>query len=270
MCRKAVKGKKPRPADNPAGDWCTELHERWSEEWDTKCPLRPPEPFKLQEKVDKFIETIQSYCNRMVEKEDVIKAAQHDDLREWYIKHGQKSGYHRQKIYDRYSVPVSAFQDKNKKKPTAKLEKEVLERDHYHCRYCGCKLIDHDVLKKLVQIANNNDLKLFKQRYQEDEEEKRVAGNDDVAGLFFSVCPVSDHVIPYSLHGSTTKENLVSSCYICNYGKQNYTCYQIGIEDPFRRPPVEEKWNGLSDLIPILKNIETMQKKGAEIVELKL
>jgi 5-methylcytosine-specific restriction endonuclease McrA len=258
MCRQADK-KNGRPfPDNPAGDWCTELEKVWSEKWYPLCPFQPPEKFLLQEKVNEFIETIQSFCKDQATTtiEDVINKAQHDELRKWYIEHGQKSGYHRQKIYDRYSVPVSAFQDRERKDIPKSLERQVFIRDHYHCRYCGNKLIAKEVWEKLAKIANDDRLRLFRQTLiQAKPDGTTKAGNEDVPGLFFFTCTSPDHVVPYSLNGSTTIENLVASCYNCNFGKGSYTCYQIGIEDPFRRSPMDEEWDGLSGLIPTLNNI---------------
>jgi len=37
---------------------------------------------------------------------------------------------------------------------------------------------------------------------------------------------------PHSLGGRTELDNLVTSCYSCNFGKAEYTLKQLGIDDP--------------------------------------
>jgi len=51
-----------------------------------------------------------------------------------------------------------------------------------------------------------------------------------------------------SYGGRTAPENLVTSCFPCNYGKANFTIEQLGIESPFRREPMVDEWTGLVEI----------------------
>lgn len=249
--------------DNPAGDWCTELGKVWSKNWDTQCPLRPPEEFNFQEKVSEFIETIQSFCKGKATIEDVINKAQHDELRKWYVQHGQVAGDNRAKIIAQKAPPVIISApiviDKNcrinkKSKKDEELLQRILDRDHYHCRYCGNKLIDLVVWEKLEERAKSDQFKQLRHELiQKKPNGSTIAGNEDVPGLFFFTSPTVDHVNPCNNGGKKTEDNLVSSCYACNFGKGKFTCEQIGINNPFDSQPKPSDWDGLKSLIPILE-----------------
>lgn len=62
--------------------------------------------------------------------------------------------------------------------------------------------------------------------------------NSELSGYYLVLCATLDHVVPHSLGGRTIEENLVSSCWPCNYGKMNYTLEQIGLDDPRSRSPL--------------------------------
>lgn len=68
-------------------------------------------------------------------------------------------------------------------------------------------------------------------------------------GIIHATWPVADHVVPWNLGGRTNLENLVTFCGACNYGKDGYTCEQMGIDSPFEREPVIDSWDGLSSKV---------------------
>ena len=76
-------------------------------------------------------------------------------------------------------------------------------------------------------------------------------------GLTLGLRGVADHVEPYASGGLTEIENLVTSCYSCNFGKAGYTVEQLGIEDPRSRPPVTDGWLGLTEYSPALRSIKS-------------
>jgi len=57
-----------------------------------------------------------------------------------------------------------------------------------------------------------------------------------------------DHVVPYSLGGTTTRENLVTACWACNFGKRNYHRTQLALDDPRERPPSDAPFDGFTSL----------------------
>jgi 5-methylcytosine-specific restriction endonuclease McrA len=61
-----------------------------------------------------------------------------------------------------------------------------------------------------------------------------------------------DHVIPYSRGGGNDLENLVLTCYPCNFGRSNNTLEEMGLLDPRKRKPIEcvfSGWDGLERLL---------------------
>jgi 5-methylcytosine-specific restriction endonuclease McrA len=64
-----------------------------------------------------------------------------------------------------------------------------------------------------------------------------------------------DHVTPFNLGGETTLENLVASCWSCNYGKARYHIDQIAIADPRERAPSSEAWDGFVPLLAQLRAV---------------
>ena len=74
-------------------------------------------------------------------------------------------------------------------------------------------------------------------------------------GLTLGLRGVADHVDPYASGGETEADNLVTSCYSCNFGKAGYTLKQMGLNDPRARKPVNDDWNGLTEFLPALREI---------------
>jgi hypothetical protein len=104
------------------------------------------------------------------------------------------------------------------------------------------KIIAKEVFKEYSRILGSN---LF------SIERKNSLRN----GLTLGLRGVADHVDPYAGGGETTIENLVTSCYSCNFGKAGYTLKQLGIEDPRLREPISDSWKGLTEFLPALKKI---------------
>jgi hypothetical protein len=59
--------------------------------------------------------------------------------------------------------------------------------------------------------------------------------------------------MPMSLGGLDDEANLVTACACCNFGKDQYSVDELGLDDPREFPPVESTWDGLTSLIPELR-----------------
>lgn len=118
--------------------------------------------------------------------------------------------------------------------PTPAGKAAVLARDGYRCRYCGIPVVAADIRK----IAR----KLYPDAvpWSQDEREQHAA--------FQCFWLQYDHVVPHSHGGSSSEDNLVVTCALCNYGKDKYTLMQLGISDPRLRPPELIMWDGLERL----------------------
>lgn len=158
-----------------------------------------------------------------------------DEMREWFDEHGQVSGRRRAWGLAR-PAPARYEGELDLRRSPKKFERQVFERDHYQCRYCGVPVVAKEALRAFERAVG-------------PKEFRGVGKNADQHGVIHAFKVVADHVVPHKLGGRTLPENLVTSCPGCNYGKENFTLGQLGLDDPFSRPPSDEPWDGLTSLI---------------------
>lgn len=210
---------------------CSELGANPAE-WDKNCPLLPPKWINTE--INKFIEAAHMFiqgnrelCIR------TLSTIEDKKITNWYIEHGQMSGMHRKNILDSPNLELASENSRDPLRAPQKYQTEVFSRDNYHCRYCGQKLISQKFMKSFIKGVNSDQF-------------KKGSTNLTTHGIIHVTWPVADHVIPWNIGGQTNSFNLVASCGPCNYGKAGYTCEQMGITDPFSRPPTQDSWDGLS------------------------
>jgi 5-methylcytosine-specific restriction endonuclease McrA len=211
--------------------------------WSKLAPLPTPDFFELA--VDKFSQSVAALMDgAKAEALIALEETNHRAVGEFFIEHGQQSAYYR--VQNRNEVDAinrlaKAENDSPRLVPST--EKKVFERDCFRCRYCGLRIIAKEVFAEYSRIVGSENFSI------ERENSKRN-------GLTLGLRGVADHVEPYASGGETSLENLVTSCYSCNFGKAGYTLEQLGIEDPRLRPPVQDDWRGLTEFLPSLKRIE--------------
>lgn len=212
-------------------DWCSELDPN-PKKWSKSCPLQPPKYF------DKSLNTfIKSYTAALAgninEAIKLLGETRGEDLRNWYIEHGQMSGWHyRVKALNKPKLKKYAG-DLETNNRFAKYESQIYQRDGYRCRYCGIRVIDTKALLKMEKMVG-------KEIFQ-------VKGkNSDRHGVALVLRATIDHIKPLSRGGRTKLDNLVTSCWSCNYGKLNATLEQLGISNPLNKQSNPNRsWNGL-------------------------
>jgi hypothetical protein len=172
---------------------------------------------------------------------EALKLIENQRIREWCVEHGQMSGIARHRMLGRpaahVSTVASALRD-----PSPTLATQVLQRDGYHCRYCGLAVIPRDVLVAFGKLVGGHSFPTGRR-------------NEDRHGAALAAWAQVDHVVPYRLGGATMPENLVTACWACNYGKDRFTLEQLGLSDPRERPPVATPWDGLSFLVATLRDL---------------
>lgn len=215
-----------------------------SAKWSNICPLPLPEYF--YNAVDNFSNAIKSLiAEKLDESLHYLEQCNSDSIREFFIEHGQQSAYFRvanRKEIDRVNLLAKSENKTPRLIPSA--EKKVFIRDSYHCRYCGLRIISKEIFSEYSRIVGADIFSV---------ERKNMRRN----GLTLGLRGVADHVEPYASGGLTEIENLVTSCYSCNFGKAGYTVEQLGIEDPRSRPPVTDGWLGLTEYSPALRSIKS-------------
>lgn len=131
--------------------------------------------------------------------------------------------------------PIPKLERDLQRHPTPKVKAAVLSRDGYRCRYCGIPVIEASTRKIACRIFPNAI------PWIDGDEARQHAA---FQCFWFQY----DHVVPYSHGGSSSEENIVVTCALCNYGKDQYTLRQLGISDPRLRAPEPNSWDGLKRL----------------------
>ena len=213
-------------------EFCTELgrdHSLWSR----TCPLPPPDFFNAA--LDQFILAFsQAKDGQLGKAVDSLNKTRSDELRAWFVEHGQMSGWHHRVKGLALPKPKKYTGLLETQKSITPFESQVYRRDGYRCRYCLIKVIDTKALMQMEKMVGAAQFKV------------KGKGNQIRHGVALTFRATADHVVPMSFGGRTNLDNLVTSCWNCNYGKYNALLEQMGINDP-RDTDLDSKlnWNGL-------------------------
>lgn len=209
--------------------------------WSKTSPLPPPTWF--DEQLQLFHNAAEKAASGgRAEAIRILSTIKSNEMRQWFVEHAQSSGKHRARKLG-VSAPIAYANECDPIRSPARYEKLVFERDFYTCRYCGLRLIAKEVLVAFERAVGTSEF--------------RTQGrNEEQHGVVHAFKIVADHVVPHRLRGQTKLENLITACPGCNYGKERYTIEQLGIDDPFDRPPSLTCWDGLTSLLTLLRNNE--------------
>ena len=218
------------------------------EKWSKTHLLQVPEFF--EEALETFSVAIRELVSGDQKKSlERLNECKSELVGNFFIEHGQQSAYFRvrnKKQVDLLNKAAKSINPSPRLLP--KVEKLVFLRDSYRCRYCGLRIISKEVFSEYSRIVGPEYFSV------ERENSKRN-------GLTLGLRGVADHVEPFASGGLTEIENLVTSCYSCNFGKAGYTLDQLGIEDPRLRPPMNDGWQGLTEYLPTLKKLSRDNSK---------
>jgi len=201
--------------------FCSELGSD-PDKWSRNEPL--PKPADFDQLWSRFQDVIMHERRREFQQaRAILEAFPGESLRQWFDVHAQNSGEWRSKEFNIQApnriLPLDPVKQFNK------YFSEILKRDNFRCRYCGRTVIPSIWLKEIHLHIGSQFFPIGRK-------------NSDRNGYFLNLCATLDHVLPHSLGGQTNPNNLVTSCWPCNYGKMNWTLEQIGLEDPFLREPL--------------------------------
>jgi 5-methylcytosine-specific restriction endonuclease McrA len=137
------------------------------------------------------------------------------------------------------TVPID--QRPKPRMPGAITKKQILQRDGYHCRFCGIPVISPEIRQKVR--ANYPDVVQW---------ERNNAGQH---AAFQCMWLQYDHLLPHQRGGESSIENIVITCGPCNFGRGKWTVEEAGLDNPLNRPIVAnwvgfERWRGLTDFKP--------------------
>ncbi len=109
--------------------------------------------------------------------------------------------------------------------------RQLIEREGFHCRFCGIPVIRAEVRKR-IRAAYPEALRWG------DRNVEQHAG-------FQALWLTYDHVVPPARGGTNDPENVVVACQPCNCGRTNLTLEEARLLDPLEREPVRSEWDGL-------------------------
>jgi len=122
--------------------------------------------------------------------------------------------------------------------PSQSIRTEIFRRDGYHCRFCGIRVVHPGARKRFREAAPHA---------------VPEGRSDTYHAAFLALNATWDHVIPHSAGGDNEPDNLVTTCWPCNFGRGNFLLEQMGLMDPRLHPPVVDDWDGLSRLVSIAR-----------------
>jgi 5-methylcytosine-specific restriction endonuclease McrA len=124
--------------------------------------------------------------------------------------------------------------------PQPALQRQLVERDGYHCRFCGIPVIRPKVRSHLKRCYENR-VYLDPLRWG--------SRSSDCHRAFHAMWLVFDHVLPWCRGGSTTLDNMVIACQPCDRGRGAQTLDEAGLFDPRDFPIIQSNWDGLERIV---------------------
>ena len=202
--------------------------------WPTHCLVQYPSGFDAE--IDKFVSAVRlAVQGSITESIKLLSTIQSKELSDWFIEVGQNAGAYRMKGLGRNT---SKQHSGNQLKWPKNREYEVLERDAYRCRYCQIRLIHEKQLDAYEKLVGN-------------EAFPNGDTNRSRHGIRLIMRATFDHVVPVSYDSDEDKnvlENIVASCWSCNFGKSYFTVKELGLELP-REPMLQDDWDGLTTIL---------------------
>ncbi len=119
--------------------------------------------------------------------------------------------------------------------PDKNVQKAVIQRDGYHCRYCGIPVVRKEVREKLKKLY--------------PEEVRWGRANHSQHAALQCMWLTYDHVLPHSHGGSNDSENVIVSCQPCNCAKMQFLLEEVCLHDPRQFPVIQSDWDGMERVL---------------------
>lgn len=120
-------------------------------------------------------------------------------------------------------------------------KRELAKRDGHRCCYCGIRVIEPEVLKKIQSILGRD--------VYPSKTNKKGSSNWDYHGVWILTAMTLDHIEPISTSGRDDDDNLATSCWACNFGKYDYTLKDLDLDPPKTKLGTTDGWVGLRDVV---------------------
>lgn len=169
---------------------------------------------------------------RRSEAAELIRRADMLEIREWVESlWGKSSQYNQPRKSAASRESLSPSQRAKQRMPNSGLQRALLDRDGFHCRFCGIPVIRKEVRGRICRA------------YPELGIWGRTNGLQHAA--FQAMWVQYDHVVPHAFGGQNDLENMMIACAPCNFGRVDYSLEEMDLADPRLRGPVRSTWDGL-------------------------
>ena len=121
--------------------------------------------------------------------------------------------------------------------PSTGEQMKVMQRDGFRCRFCESRVIVKDAYRIFTRLLP------LQARAGSTNEENHFGLSTLTASI--------DHLLPYSRGGTNDRENLVTACGPCQFGRNQWTLEEVEIENPLNYPPLVDEWDGLTRLLKL-------------------
>lgn len=179
---------------------------------------------------------------RRHEAAHLIKAADLPEVREYTEAAWGAGAFKRHGFIVVQDAPPKLPKAKQPKprKPTAETQQIVLQRDGYHCCFCGLPVIRESIRRLMLKTY--------------PEALSWGSSNASQHAAFQCLWLQFDHVLPNCRGGTSDADNIVVTCAPCNFGRMETTLAEARLIDPRSRPsPCKwegfQTWDGLERLI---------------------
>jgi len=163
---------------------------------------------------------------------DLIRKADIPEVKEWgYSLWGANSPYIQYRIIPDAEPTLSKIERQKLRMPTIAEKHQLLQRDGFHCRFCGIPVIRTEVRQRFVRA------------YPELEIWGKT--NEKQHAAFQTLWVQYDHILPHARGGGNELTNMLITCAPCNYGRMNYTLEEVNLADPRTHNPIISTWDGL-------------------------
>lgn len=124
--------------------------------------------------------------------------------------------------------------------PGLAVQRDVIKRDGFHCRFCGIPVVSTAARLKLC--ASYPDVAPWGK------------ANSDQHAALQCMWLQFDHVLPNARGGESTVENIVITCAPCNFGRMDHTLEESCLRDPRQTTNATSfqpvlAWDGLERLL---------------------
>lgn len=198
--------------------------------WPTHCLIQYPKEFDAQ--IDLVAEALDVAVDNPSLARELVLKVDSESMKRWYIDVALRSGDWRAEHSGIRGV------EEESATPRGTMSKnqldELFELDNWRCGYCGIRIGGRR--EHFEKFAESIDLP------------ELVAGNTDETrhGIRLILQASHDHIQPLNQGGSNNQDNLVTSCWPCQFGKGDNSLDSLAMEKPScGKWELYESWNGL-------------------------